>query len=134
MIVGNANVEWSDEILILVDELVKKSTEGDLSREGQALIDVVETVQLIEEGDGLHDFWQSGLAHNRIINSFDLIDASGMVDVINASQWCQTRSDDRGQYSETELSYLAGIEEEMQEAMNDLSEQVDDFVAEELTE
>lgn len=61
MIVGNANVEWSDEILIfvdeLVDELVEKSTESDLSREEQAIVDVVETVQLIEEGDGLHDLW-----------------------------------------------------------------------------
>lgn len=57
MIVGNANVEWSDEILIFVDELVEKSTESDLSREEQAIVDVVETVQLIEEGDGLHDLW-----------------------------------------------------------------------------
>lgn len=61
MIAGNANVEWSDEILIfvdeLVDELVEKSTESDLSREEQAIVDVVETVQLIEEGDGLHDLW-----------------------------------------------------------------------------
>lgn len=134
MTVGNADVEWSDEILILVDELVEKSSEGELSREEQALVDVVETVQLIEEGDGLHDFWQSGLAHNRIINSFDLIDASGMVDVINASQWCQTRSEDRGQYSETESNHLAGIEEEMQEALNEMSELVDDFVSEELSE
>lgn len=57
-----------------------------------------------------------------------------MVDVINASQWCQTRSEDRGQYSETESSHLAGIEEEMQEVLNKLSELVGNFVDEELSE
>ena len=133
MTVGNSDVEWSDEILILVDELVEKSGERDLRREEQALIDVVETVQLIENGEGLHDFWQSGIAHSRIINSFDLIDASAIVDALNASQWCQTRSEDRGQYSETESDHLAGIEDEMQEALNELNDLVADFIDDEFS-
>ena len=120
--------------MILVDEIEEKSTEGNLSREEQALVDVVDTVQLIEEGEGLHEFWQSGLAHSRIITSFDLVDASGMVDALNSSQWCQTRSEDRGQYSETETNHLSGIEEEMQEALMELNEQLCDFVDEELSE
>lgn len=133
MKIGKPNVEWSDEILILVDDLTAESEERSLNREERAIVDVVETVELLQEGEGLHDFWQSGLDHSRMINSFDLIGASGMVDVLNASQWCQTRSEDRGQYNETETSHLASIEEEMDDALTELNELVGDFIAEELS-
>lgn len=36
-----------------------------------------------------------------------------MVDVLNASQRCQTRNEDRGQYITTESEYLATIEEDL---------------------
>lgn len=133
MNIGRANVEWSDATLILFDELGEESGERELGREERAMIDVVETVQLLEEGDGLHDFWQSGLDHSRVINSFDLVGASAMVDVFNASQWCQTRNEDRGEYSGTESSHLAGIEEEMDDALSELSELLGDFISEELS-
>lgn len=126
-------IEWSDEIMVLIDELDEKSADEGLSREERALVDVVETVQLLDpEGDGLHDFWQSGIDHRRIINSFDMVGSSAMVDVLNASQWCQTRSSDRDQYSETESEYLASIEEDMYEALSELVEQVEEFVEDEL--
>lgn len=126
-------VEWSDEITVLIDSLDEKAAESGLKREERALMDIVETVELLgPDGDGLHEFWQSGLGHQRIINSFDLVGASAMVDVLNSSQWCQTRHADRDQYTETESEYLASIEEELYEALSELPEQVAEFVEEEL--
>jgi len=126
-------IEWNDEILVLVDSLDEKAADEGLEREERALLDVIETVQLLDpQGDGLHDFWQSGLDHQRIINSFDLIGSSAMVDVLNASKWCQSRSESRDDYSETESEYLASIEEDMYEALNELPDLVDDFIEEEL--
>lgn len=126
-------IEWDEEITLLIDRLEEKSAEGRLTREERALMDVVETVQLLDpEGDGLHEFWQTPLDHRRIINSFDLIGASAMVDALNASQWCQTRHADRDQYTETESEYLAGIEEELYDALSELPNQVAEFVEDEL--
>lgn len=127
-------IEWSDEILILIDELDAKAADGGLSREERALVDVIETVTVLDpKGDGLHDFWHSGVDHQRIINSFDLVGSKAMVDVLNASKWCQSRNEDRDQYSETESEYLASIEEDMYEALGDLPDLVDEFVEEELS-
>ena len=56
---------------------------------------------------------QSPIDHQRIIKSFDLIGATSLVDPLNASRWCATRSEDRNDYSETEAEYLATIEEEL---------------------
>ena len=36
-----------------------------------------------------------------------------MVDLLNASQRCQRRNEDRGQYIKTESEYLATIEEDL---------------------
>lgn len=125
-------IEWDDEITLLIDKLEEKSAEGGLTREERALMDVVETVQLLDpEGDGLHEFWQTPLDHRRIINSFDLVGSSAMVDVLNASQWCQTRNTE---YTETESDYLASIEEDLYEALSTLAEQVSEFVEDEFTE
>lgn len=131
----NEPVEWNDEVTLLIDRLEEKSEAGGLTREERALMDVIETVQLLEsEGDGLHDFWQSSLDHSRIINSFDLVGSSAMVDVLNASQWCQTRNADRDQYTQTESDYLASTEEDLNQALSELAEQVGEFVDDELTE
>ncbi len=126
-------IEWDDEITRLVDRLEEKADESGLTRQERALMDVVESVQLLDpEGDGLHEFWQSELDHRRIIQSFDLVGSSAMVDVLNASQWCETRNADRDQYSETESDYLASIEEDLYEALNELPELVADFIEDEL--
>ena len=126
-------IEWSDEVLVLADNLDEKLADGGLEREERALLDVIETVSLLDpEGDGLHDFWQSGLDHQRIINSFDLVGSSAMVDVLNASKWCQSRPESRDDYSETESEYLASIEEDLYEAMNELPDLVDEFIEDEL--
>ena len=126
-------IEWSDEVLVLADELDGKLADGGLSREERALLDVIETVTMLDpQGDGLHEFWQSGVDHQRIINSFDLVGSSAMVDVLNASKWCQTRTESRDDYSETESEYLASIEDDMYEALSELPDLVDDFIEEEL--
>ncbi len=131
----NEPIEWDDEITTLIDRLDEKSEEAGLTRNERALMDVVETVQLLDpEGDGLHEFWHSDLDHRRIINSFDLVGSSAMVDVLNASQWCQTRNADLDQYSETESDYLASIEDDLHEALGELPEQVAEFIEDELTE
>lgn len=125
-------IEFSDEVEILVDKLEQESSERQLTRDERALIDVLDTVKLIEDGEGLNEFWLSSIDHSRIINSFDLIGASTVVDTLNSSQWCQSASADRSQYSGSESDYLSGIEEEYFEATNELTELVDAFVEEEL--
>ena len=128
-------IEWDDEITLLIDRLDEKSSKSGLTREERALMDVVETVQLLDpEGEGLHEFWQTALDHRRIINSFDMVGSSAMVDVLNASQWCQTRSADLDQYTETEADYLSSIEEDLYDALSELPDLVDEFVEDELGE
>ncbi len=125
-------IEWPEKVEILIDRLEHESSERALTREERALMDVYETVAILESEDGLHGFWQSGLDHQRIINSFDIIGADSMVDPLNASRWCQTRSEDREDYSETEAEYLATIEEEVPAALEELVDLVLEFIEEEL--
>jgi len=125
-------IEWPQEVEELVDRLEGESAERKLSREERAVMDVYETVVTLEAGDGLHGFWQSDVNHQRVINSFELIGASGMADPMNASRWCETRPDDRGDYSETEEEYLVTIEEELFEGMDELVDQLLAFIEDEL--
>lgn len=125
-------IEWPDEVEVLMDQLVGESAERDLTREERALMDIYETVPVLESQDCLHEFWQSGMNHQRIINSFELIGATGLVDPLNASRWCETRTEDRNDYSETEASYLTSIEEELAEGMDELVDLVVAFIEEEM--
>lgn len=125
-------IEWPDEVEKLVDQLEGEMKGRALSRVERALMDVYETVAILESEDCLHEFWQSPIDHQRIIKSFDLIGASGIVDPLNASRWCGTRSDDRSDYNETEAEYLATIEEELPDAMEELTDLVLEFIEEEL--
>lgn len=125
-------IEWPEKVEILVDRLEGESSERALSREERALMDVYETVPVLESEDGLHGFWQSGVDHQRVINSFDLMGASTLVDALNASRWCETRSEDRNDYSETEADYLATIEEDLPTGLDELVDIVLEFIEEEL--
>ncbi|MGB6219515.1 hypothetical protein [Haloferula sp.] len=125
-------IEWPDEVEVLVDRLENESAERALSREERALMDVYETVPVLESEDCLHDFWQSGVDHQRVINSFDLVGAATLVDPLNASRWCQTKSEDRNDYSGTEADYLATIEEEIPTGLDELVDLVIEFIEEEL--
>ena len=60
------NTDFGDDIEILVEELEVATEERKLTREERALIDVVDAIRLIENGEGLHDFWQSDLDHSRV--------------------------------------------------------------------
>ncbi|MCP5542888.1 MAG: hypothetical protein H7A49_03155 [Akkermansiaceae bacterium] len=73
-------IEWPEEIEILIDRLESESSERALSREERALMDVYETVPVLESEEGLHGFWHSGVNHQRVIKSFDLIGADSLVD------------------------------------------------------
>lgn len=125
-------IEWPDEVEMLIDQLESEATERALNREEIALMDVYETVPILESEDCLHEFWQSPIEHQRVIKSFDLIGAQGIVDPLNASRWCGTRSEDRGDYSETEADYLATIEEDLPAGMDELVDLVMEFIEEEL--
>jgi hypothetical protein len=126
-------IEWPDEVEALVDRLESDSSKRALTRAERALMDVYETVPVLESEDGLHEFWQSGVDHQRIINSFDLIGAASLVDPLNASRWCETRSPDRDDYSETESDYLATIEEELPAGLDELLDLVMEFIEDELS-
>jgi hypothetical protein len=125
-------IEWPEKVEILIDHLESESAERQLTREERALMDVYESIPVIESEDGLHEFWQSPLDHQRIINSFDLIGATAIVDPLNASRWCGTRSQDRCDYSDTESDYLATIEEELPTGLDEIVDLVLDFMEEEL--
>ena len=125
-------IEWPDEVESLVDRLENEAAERKLTREERAVMDVYETVALVNGEDGLHGFWQSGMNHQRVINSFELIGATGLVDPLNASRWCETRPGDRYDYSETEEETLSAIEEELFDGMDELVDQLLTFVEDEL--
>ena len=125
-------IEWPEEVEILVDRLEHESTERALSGAERALMDVVETVPILESEDGLHGFWHSGVDHQRVIKSFDLIGAHTLVDPLNASRWCGSRSEDRNDYSETEADYLATIEEDLSAGLDELIDLVLEFMEDEL--
>ncbi len=129
---SDERIEWPDEVETLVDRLESESAKRTLSREERAVMDVYETVPVLEGEEGLHGFWQSDVNHQRVINSFELIGASTLVDPLNASRWCATRPDDRNDYSETEEEYLSTIEEELFEGMEELVEFLLTFISEEL--
>ena len=124
-------IEWPEKVEVIVDRLDSESSERALSRAERALVDVYETVPVLESEDCLHEFWQSGVDHQRVISSFDLIGAATLVDPLNASRWCETRSPDREDYSETEAAYLATIEEELPAGLDELIDLVLEFIEEE---
>jgi hypothetical protein len=125
-------IEWPEKVEILVDRLEGESSKRALTREERALMDVYETIPVLESEEGLHGFWQSGVDHQRVINSFELLGATTLVDALNASRWCETRSEDRQDYSETEADYLATIEEDLAAGLDELVDLVIDFMEEEL--
>ena len=121
-------VEWPDQVEALVERLEGESPERALSREERALMDVYETVPILESEDCLHEFWQSEINQQRVISSFDLIGAAALVDSLNASRWCGSCSPDRNDYSETEADYLATIEEDLPSGMEELVDLVLAFI------
>lgn len=125
-------IEWPDPIEVLIDQLEHESSERDFTREERALMDIYETVPILQSDDSLHEFWQSGIDQQRIINSFELIGATSLVDPLNASRWCETRPEDRNDYSDTEANHLATIEEELVDGMDELIELVLAFIEEEM--
>ena len=125
-------IEWPAPIEVLIDQLENESSERDFTREERALMDIYETVPILQSDDSLHEFWQSGIDQQRIINSFELIGATSLVDPLNASRWCETRPEDRNDYSDTEANHLATIEEELIGGMGELIDLVLDFIEEEM--
>jgi hypothetical protein len=125
-------IEWPDKIEVLIDQLESEAQERDLSREERAVLDIYETVPILQSEDCLHEFWQSAIDHQRTINSYELIGATGMVDPMNASRWCGGRSEDRNDYTEAETEYLATIEEELAGGLDELVDLLLEFIEEEL--
>ena len=78
------------------------------------------------------DLSEFRIDHQRTINSFELVDATVLVDAMNASRWCGARNEDRNDYSETETEHLATIEEDVPGGIDDLADLLIDFIEEEL--
>ena len=125
-------IEWPDLIEVLIDQLEHESSKREFTREERALMDIYETIPILQSDDSLHEFWQSGIDQQRIINSFELIGATSLVDPLNASRWCETRPEDRNDYSEAEANHLATIEEELVDGMDELIDLVLAFIEEEM--
>ena len=125
-------MEWPDQVEILIEHLERQAAERNLSREERALLDVYETVPILESEDCLHEFWQSEIDQQRVIKSFDLMGANAVVDPLNASRWCGSCCPDRNDYSETEAQYLATIEEDLPAGMEELVDLVLAFIESEL--
>ena len=125
-------IEWPDLIEVLIDQLEHESSKREFTREERALTESYETIPILQSDDSLHEFWQSGIDQQRIINSFELIGATSLVDPLNASRWCETRPEDRNDYSETEANHLATIEEELVDGMDELIDLVLAFIEEEM--
>ena len=126
-------IEWPDKIEVLIDYLESEAGERDLTREERAVVDIYETVPILQSEDCLHEFWQSGIDHQRTINSFELVDATVLVDAMNASRWCGARNEDRNDYTETETDHLTTIEEEVPGGIDDLADLLIEFIEEELS-
>ena len=126
-------IEWPDKIEVIIDQLESEASERELSREERAVLDIYETVPILQREDCLHEFWQSGIDHQRTINSYELIGATSLVDPMNASRWCGARNEDRNDCTESETEYLAEIEEDVPGAIDELVELLLDFIDEELS-
>lgn len=120
-------IELGDDIEILVDELESIAEERSLSRDERAIMDVVEILEVIGE-QGLHEFWHSPVNHDRVINSFDLIGASQMVDLFNGTQWCRSCASDRGLLTEVETNHLSEIEEDLDTELAELPSLLKEFI------
>lgn len=122
------HTEFGGEIEILLADLEAAAGERELTRQELAVIDVVDAIRLLEEGEGLHEFWQTDLNHSRILNSFDIVGSERMVDAIKAGQWCETRLEDRSLYTETEADHLSENEEELFEAIAEMPDILNEFI------
>lgn len=125
-------IEWPEQVEMLIERLEEETSERALSREERALMDVVETIPILESEDCLHGFWHTGVNHQRVIRSFELIGATTVADALNASRWCESRSEDRNDYSGTEEDYLVTIEEELSAGMDELIDLMLEFIEDEL--
>lgn len=125
-------IEWPEQVEMLIERLEEETSERALSREERALMDVVETIPILESEDCLHGFWHTGVNHQRVIRSFELIGATTVADALNASRWCESRSEDRNDYSGTEEDYLVTIEEELYAGMDELIDLMLEFIEDEL--
>lgn len=121
-------IEFSEAVEELIDTL--ESEERELSEREQVVMDVIEVVRLIDE-EGLHEFWFGPLNCEQSIKALDEIAAYEIVDHIQSSQWVQSASEDRNDFSETEAEHLAEIEEELYEKLEDVSELIEEYLEEE---
>ena len=100
-----------------------------LSEKEKVVIDVIETSSLILE-DGLHAFWFSSLNEDLAIKGFDEVGAYEIVDLIQSSQWCKSSSEERSEFSNTEEEHLSEIEAELMPMFEDLSDYLEEYLAE----
>ena len=121
------SIEISDNIEIFVDQLESEAEERSLTRDEQAVLDVFDNLELISS-EGLHGFWHEGSQHEQVIQSFDLIGASQVVDLFNASQWVRASHGDIDQFTERESDHLSEIEENITESLEEACSMLEEFI------
>ncbi len=104
-----------------------------LSREEQAIVDVCETIGFIE-GNGLHSFWYNEIDQMSVIQSFRMIGADQVANVLEESSWaksiCERGADKQGQlfFTEEETRRLDAIEERIYDGFQNVSDRALEFL------
>ncbi len=123
-------IDFSDTILELIEDIEAQPAETTLSETDQNIVNVVETAHILDE-EGLHGFWMSPVSHESMMKSFDTVGAQELLDMFQSSQWCQEKSPEQ-ELTETELSHLEEIEEELSLMLDDLPGILDEYLEDEI--
>lgn len=80
-------ISESSEFISELDDLFCDLCDRELlSREAVALIDVYDAIGIIE-GDGLHQFWEGSDDPDQVIESFKLVGAVDVANLIASTSW-----------------------------------------------
>lgn len=114
---------FSDGIEERIEDL--ENVDRELTEQEQHTLNIVETAALLEE-DGLFGFWSTSANTDVILKSFDAIGAYELLDLLQASQWLETKSPDQ-ELSSTETNHLEDIESELAPLLTDLPDILDEY-------
>lgn len=114
---------FSDAIEELLEDL--ENTDRELTEQEQHTLNVTETAALLED-EGLFGFWSTSANPDATLKSFDAIGAYDLHDLLQASQWLETKSPDQ-ELSSTETNHLEDIESELTPLLTDLPDILDEY-------
>ena len=122
-------LDYTEAIEELI-EVVEADPERELSEAEQNIMNAIEVANLTEE-EGLHGFWMSAIDHDAVLKSLDAVGAYTLLDLFQSSQWCSTKSPDQ-ELTEVEASHLEEIEEELLPMIQELPDQLQEYLDDEI--